>query len=338
MKDWRLSMKGKSLRPHFIIEDKKGDPVVLGSGEIASYLVSVGAVLSVEDGQEIKPGTIMAKLIRDAGGTKDITGGLPRVSELFEARNPKDAAIIVEKDGRVEFSNEVKAKHIIRVVSSEEEDDFIEYQVPKDKHLIVQPGDFVRKGDFLVEGTRMPSDVLRILGKEALADYLIQEVQSVYRLQGVEINDKHFEVIVRQMLKKREITDSGDTIFLAGEQVDLIDLKAENEKTLAMNGTPAKTRAVLQGITRSSVQTHSFISAASFQQVVQVLTTAAVEGKEDRLIGLKENVIVGRLIPAGTGHYVKRMTEIAKEQDEALEATQKEVVVEETGLLEAMKE
>ncbi|MBN1784062.1 MAG: DNA-directed RNA polymerase subunit beta' [Alphaproteobacteria bacterium] len=336
VKDWRLSIKGKNLRPHLIIEDEKGNPVMLSSGEIASYIVSVGAVLSVENGQEIKPGTIMAKLIRDSGGTKDITGGLPRVSELFEARNPKDAAIMVEKDGIVEFSSEIKAKNIVRVVS--EDDEIIEYPVPKDKHLIVQPGDFVRKGDFLVEGTRSPADVLRILGKEELADYLIQEIQSVYRLQGVEINDKHFEVIVRQMLKKREVTHAGDTTFLVGEQVDMIDLKEENEKTIAMNGRPAETQPVLQGITRSSVQTHSFISAASFQQVVQVLTTAAVEGKEDKLIGLKENVIVGRLIPAGTGHYVKRMTEIAKEQDAALEAEDAEpVIAEDTALLERMQ-
>ncbi|MHA1541112.1 MAG: DNA-directed RNA polymerase subunit beta' [Alphaproteobacteria bacterium] len=336
VKDWRLSAKGKTLQPRFVIEDKNGDPIKLASGEIASYIVSVGAVLSVEDGQEIKAGTVMAKLIRETGGTKDITGGLPRVSELFEARNPKDAAVIVEKDGKVEFSDEIKAKHIIRVVSGE--DDVMEYQVSKDKHLIVQPGDVVRKGDYLVEGTRRPDDVLRILGKEALADYLIQEVQSVYRLQGVEINDKHFEVIVRQMMKKRRITKAGDSTFLVGEQVDMIDLMEENKKVLAMNGTPAETEEVLQGITRASVQTHSFISAASFQQVVQVLTTAAVEGKEDRLVGLKENVIVGRLIPAGTGHYVKRINEIAKEQDKLFRASNEdEKVEEETALLEGMK-
>ncbi|MHA1550261.1 MAG: DNA-directed RNA polymerase subunit beta', partial [Alphaproteobacteria bacterium] len=333
--DWRLSVKGRNLHPHVVIEDKKGNPVILPSGEPAKYILSVGAVLTVKDGEEIKAGTILAKLVREGGKTRDITGGLPRVSELFEARNPKDSAVIVEADGRVEFGNDARSKHVVRVVP--EEGEAIEYHIPKNKHLIVQAGDHVRKGEFLVEGALVPADILRILGKTALANYLTQEIQSVYRLQGVGINDKHFEVIIRQMLKKREVTDSGDTTFLVGEQVDIMDLASENEKTLKLNSRPAETRPVLQGITKASLHTNSFISAASFQQVVQVLTTAALSGKEDKLRGLKENVIVGRLIPAGTGYYIKRVKELAREEDLALEASkQEEIAEQETTLLDGM--
>ncbi|MBN2675813.1 MAG: DNA-directed RNA polymerase subunit beta' [Alphaproteobacteria bacterium] len=332
--DWRLSIKGRNLHPHVIIEDKKGNPVMLPSGEPAKYILSVGAVLSVKDGDEIQPGTILAKLVRDSGKTKDITGGLPRVSELFEARNPKDAAVIVEQDGRVEFAADSRSKNVVRVVP--EDGEAIEYHIPKNKHLIVQPGDFVRKGEFLVEGAIVPSELLRIMGKSALAYYLIEEIQSVFRLQGVGINDKHFEVIIRQMLKKREVIDSGDTIFLVGEQVDILSLAEENEKVAKMNGRPAETRPVLQGITKASLHTNSFISAASFQQVVQVLTTAALSGKEDKLVGLKENVIVGRLIPAGTGFYVKRVKELAREEDHLLESHEEEMDMETAPLLEGV--
>jgi DNA-directed RNA polymerase subunit beta' len=259
----------------------------------------------------------LARIPREGSKTRDITGGLPRVAELFEARKPKDHAVISEIDGRVEFGKDYKNKRRVLVVP--EDGDPVEYLLPKGKHLTVQEGDQVRKGDPLMDGNPVPHDILRVMGVEALANYLIKEIQDVYRLQGVKINDKHIEVISRQMLQKVEITEPGDTTLLVGELVDRVDFQQENEKTLRENGRPASSIPVLQGITKASLQTHSFISAASFQETTRVLTEAAVSGKSDSLMGLKENVIVGRLIPAGTGSVMNRLRAIAAKRDKEIE-------------------
>jgi DNA-directed RNA polymerase subunit beta' len=235
------------------------------------------------------------------------------VAELFEARRPKDHAIIAEIDGRVEFGKDYKAKRRV-IVKNDETQEETEYLVPKGKHVSVQEGDYVRKGDPLVDGPRVPHDILRVLGVEALSDYLVNEIQDVYRLQGVKINDKHIEVIVRQMLQKVEITEAGDTTFLVGELVDRVEFDSENAK-LATDERPAVALPVLQGITKASLQTQSFISAASFQETTRVLTEAATAGKTDSLTGLKENVIVGRLIPAGTGSVMNRLRAVAAGRD-----------------------
>ncbi|MDN5567663.1 MAG: DNA-directed RNA polymerase subunit beta', partial [Paracoccus sp. (in: a-proteobacteria)] len=319
--DWRSAPKGNDLKPEIIIMDADGEPVRNDQGNPVSYPMSVDAILSIEDGQEIQPGDVVARIPREGARTKDITGGLPRVAELFEARRPKDHAIIAEMDGYVRFGKDYKNKRRITVEPSEEGNTAVEYMVPKGKHIPVQEGDFVQKGDYIMDGNPAPHDILRIMGIEALADYLIDEVQDVYRLQGVKINDKHIEVIVRQMLQKIEIIDSGETTLLKGEHVERDDFEAENAKIEARGGRPATGEPVLLGITKASLQTRSFISAASFQETTRVLTEAAVQGKRDKLVGLKENVIVGRLIPAGTGGATARVRRIATERDsEVIEA------------------
>ncbi|MEM6311744.1 MAG: DNA-directed RNA polymerase subunit beta', partial [Pseudomonadota bacterium] len=247
--------------------------------------------------------------------TKDITGGLPRVAELFEARRPKDHAIIAEIDGYVRFGRDYKNKRRISIEPADESMEPVEYMVPKGKHIPVAEGDFVQKGDYIMDGNPAPHDILAIMGVEALADYMIDEVQDVYRLQGVKINDKHIEVIVRQMLQKWEVQDSGDTTLLKGEHVDKQEFDAANEKALSKDGRPAQGEPILLGITKASLQTRSFISAASFQETTRVLTEASVQGKKDKLVGLKENVIVGRLIPAGTGGATQKVRRIATERD-----------------------
>jgi DNA-directed RNA polymerase subunit beta' len=315
--DWKQQPRGSDLRPRITLRDEKGEVVQLGNGLEARYFMSVDAILSVENGQRVHAGDVLARIPRESSKTRDITGGLPRVAELFEARKPKDHAIITEIEGRVEFGKDYKSKRRILVVP--EDGDSIEYLIPKGKHISVQEGDYVRKGDSLMDGNPVPHDILKVMGVEALANYLINEIQEVYRLQGVKINDKHIEVIVRQMLQKVEITDGGDTTFLIGEQIDRHDFEAENIKTIKEDGRPAAGNPVLQGITKASLQTHSFISAASFQETTRVLTEAAVSGKVDTLLGLKENVIVGRLIPAGTGAVMNRLREIAAKRDKELE-------------------
>jgi len=315
--DWKQQPRGSDLRPRIMLRDDKGEVVVLNNGMEARYFMSVDAILSVENGQKVNAGDVLARIPRESSKTRDITGGLPRVAELFEARRPKDHAIIADIDGRVEFGKDYKSKR--RVIVVPEDGDAIEYLIPKGKHISVQEGDYVRKGDPLMDGNPVPHDILKVLGIEALANYLINEIQEVYRLQGVKINDKHIEVIVRQMLQKVEITDGGDTTFLVGEQIDRHDFDAENDKTQRENGRPAEATPVLQGITKASLQTHSFISAASFQETTRVLTEASVAGKVDTLMGLKENVIVGRLIPAGTGAVMNRMRELAARRDRELE-------------------
>jgi DNA-directed RNA polymerase subunit beta' len=277
--------------------------------------MSVDAILSVENGAPVKAGDVLARIPRESSKTRDITGGLPRVAELFEARKPKDFAIISESEGRVEFGKDYKTKRRILVVPTDGEGETVEYLIPKGKHISVQEGDYVLKGDLMLDGSRVPHDILRILGVEELASYLINEIQEVYRLQGVRINDKHIEVIVRQMLQKVEIEDPGETTFLAGEQVDRIEFELENAKAGQEDFKAANAHPVLQGITKASLQTNSFISAASFQETTRVLTEAAVSGRVDSLSGLKENVIVGRLIPAGTGSVIARLREIAADRD-----------------------
>lgn len=314
--DWRSAPKGNELKPEIILMDPaSGDPVRNDQGNPISYPMSVDAILSVEDGQELRPGDVVARIPREGAKTKDITGGLPRVAELFEARRPKDHAIIAEADGYVRFGKDYKNKRRITVEPVDETLQPMEYMIPKGKHIPVQEGDFVQKGDYIMDGNPAPHDILRIMGIEALANYMIDEVQDVYRLQGVKINDKHIEVIVRQMLQKLEILDSGDTTLLKGEQVEKQELEEENAKARARGLREAKAEPVLLGITKASLQTRSFISAASFQETTRVLTEASVQGKRDKLVGLKENVIVGRLIPAGTGGATQRVKKIAGERD-----------------------
>jgi DNA-directed RNA polymerase subunit beta' len=315
--DWKQQPRGAELRPRVTLRDEKGEELLLANGLEARYFMSVDAILSVENGTKVNAGDVLARIPRESSKTRDITGGLPRVAELFEARKPKDHAIISDCDGRVEFGKDYKSKRRILVVP--EDGDPIEYLIPKGKHISVQEGDYVRRGDPLMDGNPVPHDILKVLGVEALAQYLINEIQEVYRLQGVKINDKHIEVIVRQMLQKVEITDPGDTTFLVGEQADRVEFDIENSKAIRENGRPASGTPVLQGITKASLQTHSFISAASFQETTRVLTEAAVSGKVDSLQGLKENVIVGRLIPAGTGAVMNRLRAIAAKRDKDMQ-------------------
>ncbi len=314
--DWHSGANSASLKPGIILKDKDGNPVLFDNGKDVRYYLSVGAILTVENGAEVKVGDVVARIPRESSKTKDITGGLPRVAELFEARHPKDQAIISDVDGIVEFGKDYKAKQRITVVPMKGE--AIEYLIPKGRHLVVQEGDVVKKGDMLVEGTPAPHDILRVLGVEKLAEYLVKEVQDVYRLQGVKINDKHIEVIVSQMLRKVEVRVPNDTTFLTGEQVDRDVFETENAKTIAEGGVPAEADPILLGITKASLQTKSFISAASFQETTRVLTEAAVEGKIDHLSGLKENVIVGRLIPAGTGTVLRNLKRVAAQNDKEI--------------------
>ncbi|OUI78377.1 DNA-directed RNA polymerase subunit beta' [Commensalibacter intestini] len=312
--DYKQTSKSRDLRPRLQLKDSNGEVMKLANGNDARYFLSPDSLLSVEDGVEVNAGDVLARIPREGSKTRDITGGLPRVAELFEARRPKDHAIIAENDGIVEFGKDYKAKRRI-VVRNEETGDETEYLIPKGKHISVQEGDFVRRGDPLVDGPRVPHDILKVMGVEALSDYLIDEIQSVYRLQGVKINDKHIEVIVRQMLQKVEITDPGDTTYLVGETIDRLEFEQENIKRMNSNERPAVASPVLQGITKAALQTKSFISAASFQETTRVLTEAASAGKVDTLMGLKENVIVGRLIPAGTGSVMNRFRALAYSRD-----------------------
>jgi DNA-directed RNA polymerase subunit beta' len=333
--DWKQQPRGNDLKPRITLRDAKGEVLTLGNGLEARYFMSVDAILSVENGAEVRAGDVLARIPRESSKTRDITGGLPRVAELFEARKPKDFAIISEIDGRVEFGKDYKTKRRILVVPAEDGKEPVEYLIPKGKHISVQEGDFVQKGDLLMDGNPVPHDILRVLGVEALASYLINEIQEVYRLQGVKINDKHIEVIVRQMLQKVEIEDAGETTFLAGEQVDRAEFDDANRKAEKESLRLATAHPVLQGITKASLQTGSFISAASFQETTRVLTEAAVSGRIDTLMGLKENVIVGRLIPAGTGSVMARWREVAADRDREMEAVTAE---QQAAAVEAEKE
>jgi len=320
--DWKQQPRGNDLKPRITLTDGKGKVLKLANGLEARYFMSVDAILSVENGAQVRAGDVLARIPRESSKTRDITGGLPRVAELFEARKPKDFAIISDIDGRVEFGKDYKTKRRILVVPEDASQEPREYLIPKGKHISVQEGDYVLRGDLLMDGNPVPHDILNVLGVEALASYLINEIQEVYRLQGVKINDKHIEVIVRQMLQKIEIEDPGDTTFLVGEQVDRQEFEEVNARMMVDGGRLAQGIPVLQGITKASLQTGSFISAASFQETTRVLTEAAVSGRIDELIGLKENVIVGRLIPAGTGSVMNRLKAVAAERDKQISAGQ----------------
>ncbi|MEM9939624.1 MAG: DNA-directed RNA polymerase subunit beta' [Pseudomonadota bacterium] len=313
--------KGADLRPSVMIVNDKGEALELPNGNEARYMLSPGAILSIEDGDEIKVGQSMARIATSGAKTKDITGGLPRVAELFEARRPKDNAVIAETDGRIAFIREYKQKRKIAIIPDDPDKDAIEFLVPKARRLDVQDGDYVKRGDYIIDGNPAPQDILATLGIEALANYLVDEVQKVYRLQGVPINDKHIEVIVRQMLQKYEVTDPGTTTLIKGEHVDLVELEEANaavRRSRKADQREATGTPVLLGITKASLQTRSFISAASFQETTRVLTEAAIQGKVDTLEGLKENVIVGRLIPAGTGGGMRSMRRVATQRDNKL--------------------
>jgi DNA-directed RNA polymerase subunit beta' len=325
--DWKQQPKAADLRPRITLRDAKGDVVLLGNGIEARSLLSVDAILSVENGQKVNAGDVLARIPREGSKTRDITGGLPRVAELFEARIPKDHAIISENEGRIEFGKDYKNKRRIVVVPDDKDLEPMEYMIPKGKHISVQEGDYVTRGDPLMDGNPVPHDILKVMGIEALANYLIDEIQDVYRLQGVRIDDKHIEVISRQMLQKVEVTDGGDTTYLVGELIDRIEFETENTRVKSTKGKVAEGSTVLQGITKASLQTSSFISAASFQETTRVLTEAAVSGKRDNLIGLKENVIVGRLIPAGTGSVMNNFRQLAADRDKDLVIREEELAV-----------
>lgn len=301
-----IDFPGSNKRPRISIKDDSGKTAKVSGSAVARYLLPAGAHILVERGQQLYSGDVLAKIPRETTKTKDITGGLPRVAELFEARKPKEQAVISEIDGIVEYGGYVKGMR--KVIVKNEMGDAREYYIPKGKHINVHEGDWVQAGEPLMDGSANPHDILDVLGPKELQKYLVDEVQKVYRLQGVSINDKHIEVIVRQMLRKVKVEDPGDTDFLIGSQVDKFTFADENDKVIAKGKRPAVGKPILLGITKASLSTDSFISAASFQETTRVLTEAAISGKVDELLGLKENVIVGRLIPAGTGLWEYRDT------------------------------
>jgi DNA-directed RNA polymerase subunit beta' len=316
--DWRSTPRGTDLKPAIVIKDKNGAVMKLSRGGDARFMLSVDAILSVEPGTKVSQGDVLARSPLESAKTKDITGGLPRVAELFEARRPKDHAIIAEIDGTIRFGRDYKNKRRVLIEPAEDGVEPVEYLIPKGKPFHLQDGDYIEKGDYILDGNPAPHDILAIKGVEALASYLVNEIQEVYRLQGVVINDKHIEVIVRQMLQKVEITDAGDSTYIVGDNVDRIELEDVNDGLIEQGKKPAYGDPVLLGITKASLQTPSFISAASFQETTKVLTEAAIAGKTDGLQGLKENVIVGRLIPAGTGGTMTQIRRIATARDEMI--------------------
>ena len=313
--DWRMSPRSASLRPALVIKGKDGKIAKVARGGDARYMLPVESIISFEPGAKVNAGDVITRISINSAKTRDITGGLPRVAELFEARRPKDHAIIAEISGTIQLGRDFKNKQRVSIVPYEEGAEPVEYLIPKSKHIHLQDGDVVEKGDYIVDGNPAPHDILAIKGVEELAAYLVNEIQEVYRLQGVSINDKHIEVIVRQMLQKVDIVDPGDTDFLPGEQIDETELESANEIMKAEGKKLATGTPVLLGITKASLQTRSFISAASFQETTRVLTEAAVNGKVDTLEGLKENVIVGRLIPAGTGAAMTKLRSVATMRD-----------------------
>ena len=326
--DWRSQSKNTDLKPRITLRDDKGNVIKKADDNEARYYLVPDSILSVKDGQKISAGDVIARLPKETSKTKDITGGLPRVAELFEARKAKDSAIIAENDGKVLFGKEVRGKQ--RVSIQPENGDPSNYLIPKGKHINFNQGEKIKKGEYLLDGQPLPHDILRILGIEELTEYFVNQVQEVYRLQGVVINDKHIETILRQMLKKIEIKSSGDSNYLQGEIIDRIKFENVNNKLKAEGKNPAKGERVLMGITKASLQTESFISAASFQETTRVLTDAAIRGKIDKLQGLKENVIVGRLVPAGTGSIKNNWNQKALEEDKQFLSEQEKIETSET--------
>jgi DNA-directed RNA polymerase subunit beta' len=311
--DWKSLTKNSELKPRITLRNDKGEIIKKADGNEARYYLVPDSILSIKDGQKVSAGDVLARLPKETSKTKDITGGLPRVAELFEARRPKDSAIIAENDGTIEFGKEVRGKQKISIVSAKGETS--NYLIPKGKHINFNQGEKIKKGEYLLDGSPAPHDILRILGVEKLTEYFVSEVQEVYRLQGVVINDKHIETIVRQMLKKVEIKEPGDSGLLLGETIDLLDINKINLNLKKDGKKIASFERILLGITKASLQTNSFISAASFQETTRVLTDAAIRGKVDNLEGLKENVIVGRLVPAGTGLTKMNWDKEARMQD-----------------------
>ena len=298
-----IEPKNPELRPRISIKDEKGrTKMIPGSTSPARYILPIGAHIVVNEGDEIFAGDVVSKMPRETTKTKDITGGLPRVAELFEARKPKENAIVTEINGIVTFGKMAKGKREIVVTPESIHGEPRKYTIPRGKHVIVHEGDYVKAGEPLMDGPVNPHDVLRILGIKDLARYLVDEIQEVYQLQGVKINDKHIETIVRQMLKRVKIKDIGDTNFIIDDYVEWWVFEEENRRVLAEGGKPAQAEPLFLGITKASLITDSFISAASFQDTTKVLTQASIEGRVDYLRGLKENVIMGRIIPAGTGY------------------------------------
>ena len=326
--DWRSQSKNTDLKPRITLRDEKGNVIKKADDNEARYYLVPDSILSVKDGQNIFAGDVIARLPKETTKTKDITGGLPRVAELFEARKAKDSAIIAENDGKVLFGKEVRGKQKISIVS--ENDETSNYLIPKGKHINFNEGEEIKKGEYLLDGQPLPHDILRILGIEELTEYFVNQVQEVYRLQGVVINDKHIETILRQMLKKIEVKESGDSNLLPGEIIDRIKFNTLNEKLKSEGKNPSKGERVLMGITKASLQTESFISAASFQETTRVLTDAAIKGKVDTLQGLKENVIVGRLVPAGTGSIKNNWNRKALQDDQKFVSEQEKIETSET--------
>ena len=326
--DWRSQSKNTDLKPRITLRDEKGNVIKKADDNEARYYLVPDSILSVKDGQNIFAGDVIARLPKETTKTKDITGGLPRVAELFEARKAKDSAIIAENDGKVLFGKEVRGKQRVSIVS--ENDETSNYLIPKGKHINFNQGEEIKKGEYLLDGQPLPHDILRILGIEELTEYFVNQVQEVYRLQGVVINDKHIETILRQMLKKIEVKESGDSNLLPGEIIDRIKFNTLNEKLKSEGKNPSKGERVLMGITKASLQTESFISAASFQETTRVLTDAAIRGKVDTLQGLKENVIVGRLVPAGTGSIKNNWNRKALQDDQKFVSEQEKIETTET--------
>jgi DNA-directed RNA polymerase subunit beta' len=322
--DWRAQSKSTDLKPRITLRDEKGNVIKKADDNEARYYLVPDSILSIKDGQKVFAGDVIARLPKETTKTKDITGGLPRVAELFEARKAKDSAIIAENDGQVVFGKEVRGKQRVSIVP-EDGAEPSNYLIPKGKHINFNPGEKIQKGEYLLDGQPLPHDILRVLGIKELTEYFVNQVQEVYRLQGVIINDKHIETILRQMLKKVEVKVSGDSSYLPGEVIDRIKFDNTNEKLVAEGKTPAVGERVLMGITKASLQTESFISAASFQETTRVLTDAAIKGKVDPLNGLKENVIVGRLVPAGTGSIKNKWNKKALEDDNNFIAEQDKI-------------
>jgi len=321
--DWRSQSKNSDLKPRITLRDEKGNVIKKADDNEARYYLVPDSILSVKDGQKIFAGDVIARLPKETSKTKDITGGLPRVAELFEARKAKDSAIIAENDGKVLFGKEVRGKQRVSIESENGESS--NYLIPKGKHINFNQGEKIKKGEYLLDGQPLPHDILRILGIEELTEYFVNQVQEVYRLQGVVINDKHIETILRQMLKKIEVKETGDSNLLPGEIIEKNRFEKINEKLISENKKPASGERVLMGITKASLQTESFISAASFQETTRVLTDAAIKGKVDKLHGLKENVIVGRLVPAGTGSIKSEWNKKALDDDEKFLAEQEKI-------------
>src|ERR1043165_1676699 len=311
----------KVVRPQVKLLDVAGNEVKIpGTDHSVAIAFRVGSLIQIRDGQDLAPGEVLARIPVEGQKTRDITGGLPRVAELFEARSPKDKGTLAEMTGTASFGKETKGK--VRLQITDPDGKVYEELVPKEKNILVHEGQVVNKGESIVDGPADPQDILRLLGIEELARYIVDEVQDVYRLQGVKINDKHIEVIVRQMLRRVQITNAGDTDYIVGEQVERSELLEENDRVNALNKLPAQYENVLLGITKASLSTDSFISAASFQETTRVLTEAAISGRVDYLRGLKENVIMGRLIPAGTGMEYYRNVDI--ERDETVGESERE--------------